>query len=233
MKNGSKAVGERLLDGIRSGAWRDGEHLPSERELMDRFGVSRVAVRESLCQLHGLGVIDRSQGRRARVRHLDSGALGRLFPVILAHDGVKTHRHVFEVRLALETRSAALAALRRSDPDCERIEAAAAAYGARVDVDPDRPPVDADFAFHCAIAEATGNPLFPKLLEAIAGFVLYAQSASCGDDSSRLRRAHEAHSAIAAAIRRRDPDRAQLEMSHHLHLSAERFQAERREEGPR
>lgn len=218
----SERLREQLLVGIREGRWRAGDPLPSERQLTEDYGVSRVAVRESLSQLHGLGIIDRSQGRRARVQHLDAKALGRLFPVMLAHDGVKTHGHVFEVRAALEPRTAALAAIRRTDEDIARIDAAVAEYGQSLGVA--RPPnVERDFAIHRAIAEAAKNPILPSLMDAIAGFMLFAQKQSCGDDPVRLRAADGEHRAIADAIRRGDPERAQLEMGYHLQRSADRI----------
>lgn len=223
-ENSSARLRDHLLEGIQSGRWRAGDPLPSERELVTAFGLSRAAVRESLSELGGLGVIDRGQGRRAVVRPIDSSTFTKLFPVMLAHDGAKTHRDVFEVRIALESTAAATAALRRTDEEAHRIALAAEAYGAQIEQEADTPAVDLDFAFHRAVAEATHNPLFPTLLEAISGFVLYAQQASGHQGHSALVDAHENHIAIARAIRDRDPDRARLEMSYHLHRSAEQLE---------
>ena len=68
----------------------------------------------------------------------------------------------------------------------------------------------------------SGNPLFPSLLEALAGFVTYAQEASCKDDAHRSRRAVLAHESIADALDDRDAERARVEMEAHLRYSATR-----------
>ena len=59
-----------LLDDIQSGVYQIGQKLPSERELMDEFGVGRPAVREALSGLARMGLIEVSPGMRARVCRL-------------------------------------------------------------------------------------------------------------------------------------------------------------------
>ena len=59
-----------LLDDIQSGVYQVGQKLPSERELMDEFGVGRPAVREALSGLARMGLIEVSPGMRARVCRL-------------------------------------------------------------------------------------------------------------------------------------------------------------------
>lgn len=68
----SEQVLERLRDMIRSGALRPGDSVPSERELMERFGVGRPAVREALQALHTQGLITISHGERSRVNELSA-----------------------------------------------------------------------------------------------------------------------------------------------------------------
>ena len=59
-----------LLEDIQSGVYAVGQNLPSERELMDEFGVGRPAVREALAALARMGLIEVSPGLRARVCRL-------------------------------------------------------------------------------------------------------------------------------------------------------------------
>src|SRR4051794_6320888 len=63
-------VREQLLADIRSGRWRPGDRLPTEIELMARFGVSRAPIREAMQSLHLLGIVDISPRRGAIVRAL-------------------------------------------------------------------------------------------------------------------------------------------------------------------
>ena len=59
----------RLVEIIETGEFSQDDTLPSERDLMSRFGVGRPAIREALQQLQHLGLIEISQGQRPTVRH--------------------------------------------------------------------------------------------------------------------------------------------------------------------
>ena len=73
----SDQVLERMQDLILSGEFGPGEMLPSEHELMDRFGVGRPAVREALQSLQTMGLITISHGERSRVNELTPEAVLR------------------------------------------------------------------------------------------------------------------------------------------------------------
>lgn len=68
----SDQVLERLLEMITRGEIAPGETMPSERDLMERFGVGRPAVREALHSLDTMGLISISHGERARVATLSA-----------------------------------------------------------------------------------------------------------------------------------------------------------------
>src|SRR5687768_7710057 len=89
----------RMLERIQSGEWAVGSSIPSERTLMEEFGVSRVPLRESLSMLRALGVLDIGHGRCALVRRIDAGVLGHLFPLMLSMEGQQSFQQIFEVRL--------------------------------------------------------------------------------------------------------------------------------------
>ena len=192
---------EELLARIRGGAWPIGEAIPSERQLMTEFGVSRITVREVLSMLRSLGVLDTSQRRRSIVRKIGTDTLGRLFPLMLALDGEQTFQEVFEVRVAIEGPAAYLAAMRRDDDDVVRLEDLAVRF--KDDLDSH---VDADLQFHLGVAEATKNRMFVMLLTAISGYVRYPGLSPGADrhtDARRCparRRAREPH----RKTRRRD-----------------------------
>ncbi|MBI3469147.1 MAG: FadR family transcriptional regulator [Planctomycetes bacterium] len=212
----------QMLARIQAGDWPVGSSIPSERTLMEEFGVSRVPLRESLSMLRALGVLDIGHGRCAVVRRIDAGVLGHLFPLMLSMEGQQTFQQVFEVRLALEFRTAYLAALRRTEDDMRRIELLLAQFREQVESgSPDA--IDTDLEFHVQIAAAAKNPLFPLLLRSLAGFVKYVARESCRGDLVRLRRAVQAHESITEAIRWKDAERARVEMEAHLHYSANRI----------
>ncbi|MDQ3614011.1 MAG: GntR family transcriptional regulator, partial [Chloroflexota bacterium] len=68
----STQVAERLLGEILDGSFSPGSSLPSEFELVERFGVSRVVVREAIRALQVRGLVEASQGKRPTVIGLTS-----------------------------------------------------------------------------------------------------------------------------------------------------------------
>jgi GntR family transcriptional repressor for pyruvate dehydrogenase complex len=211
-----------MLERIQTGQWPVGSSIPSERALMEEFGVSRVPIRESLSTLRALGVLDVGHGRCAVVKRIDMGALGRLFPLILSMEGQQSFHQIFEVRLALESQTAYLAAGRRSQQDVERLTELHQLYCRQVAA---REPqsLKTDLEFHIEIAAAAKNPLFPLILQALAEYVQFVQKESCLGDPVRVQRAVQSHESILESIRWQDAERARVEMEAHLRYSAGRI----------
>lgn len=212
----------QMLENIQRGAWPVGSSIPSERELIDQFGVSRIAIREAVSMLRGIGIVDVSHGRRTRVRQIDAQVLDQLLPMMLATGGQQTFQQIFDVRLALESQAAFIAATTRTDQQMKRIEMLAARFERQSRSLTSAASLKTDFEFHFEIAKATNNPLFSILLEALMRFVVFGQLESCKNDPQRRQKAVEAHAAIAAALAAKDPDRARAEMEAHLRYSASR-----------
>jgi GntR family transcriptional repressor for pyruvate dehydrogenase complex len=218
----TEAVYRRMLDSIQLGKWPIGSRIPSERSLIDQFGVSRIAVREAVSMLRGLGVVDVSHGRRTRVRKIDARVFDQLLPLMLATGEQRTFQQIFEIRLAIESRAAYLAATERTDEQMKQLELLVNKFRKQTRASTGRAALRTDLEFHLLIAEATGNPLFPTLLEAIARFVVFGQAESCKDNPARRKRAAAAHQAIVEALADRDAERARVEMEAHLRYSATR-----------
>lgn len=68
MKKRYTNVANSLLEEIRSGAFQVGDTMPSEADLVARFGVSRSTVRSALSQLQSLGIVERKQGAPTRIK---------------------------------------------------------------------------------------------------------------------------------------------------------------------
>jgi GntR family transcriptional repressor for pyruvate dehydrogenase complex len=211
-----------MLDRIRSGEWPVGSLLPAERVLVETFGTSRIALREALSTLRAFGVLDTEHGRGSTVRRIDASILGKLLPLMLTLEGEQPFEQTFELRLALESRTAYLAALCRTDIEMEEIDRLAAEFRRQVNGKLDG-AVATDIAFHMAITRATHNPLFATILKAVSEFVKYVQTISCTNNPVRQARAVQAHESIAEAIRDRDAERARVEMESHLRYSAIRI----------
>jgi len=206
---------------IGSGEWRPGTVVPSERQLVEQLGVSRVPVREALSMLKSLGIVEIRQGRRSVVRQMDTGMLQQLFPLVFRLEGQESFLQIFDLRLAVESRTAFLAAERRTQADADALSELTRRF--RAHHEEESPAYgELDLDFHVRIAEATGNPFFPLLLRTFSGFIIYSQSEGCRNSLERRVRAVQAHESILDAIVDRDAPRAQVEMEAHLRYSASR-----------
>ncbi|MFC0267168.1 transcriptional regulator NanR [Kushneria aurantia] len=156
----SDEVLDRLLDQLRSGALQPGDQLPPERELMAQFGVGRPAVREAMQSLASMGLITISHGERARVSSLTVSAMIDRFDAtarLLLSASTENIDHLVQARLFFETGMVRMAAARSTPEDIAHLE--------NLINDMERQQTGADFiasdmAFHYAIADMTGNPIF-------------------------------------------------------------------------
>ncbi len=211
----------QILERILSGALKEGDKLPSESEICRSSQVSRPTVREALMRLHADGLVMTRQGSGTYVQHRPSKHLARLAK---ASDVAEMLR-CFEVRLGLESQAASLAAQRRTAGQLDRIFSALDALRAAFaggDV-----PARMDFAFHLAVAEASGNPLFGEVLETLNGTIQDIMTVALGitraGSEERGRRVFDEHEAVAEAIRQGDAEAAALTMRYHLHRARRRL----------
>jgi GntR family transcriptional repressor for pyruvate dehydrogenase complex len=146
----------QLSNAIVEGRLKPGDRLPSEAQIALSFGVSKPVAREALRELAALGVVQVHHGKATRVGEISVGILARFYRFAIGStaDGL---RQAIELRRILEPQLAKLAAERRTPADCETLRALIAQMdAARGDV-----PrwIEADLAFHNAIAVATHNRL--------------------------------------------------------------------------
>ena len=209
-----RSLVDQAIDGMRTllaeGEWAVGARIPPEPELASALGVSRNTVREAVRALAHTGVLEvrRGDGTYVAAANEVSAMMRRQVDRVEAH-------HVFEVRDAIETRAAALAAERRSEADlqllCDLMERRAAAVEAG-DTDAF---ADADAEFHLAVVTATHNPL---LLELYTGFEDTLRASIHLDDETA--EVAEDHRAVLEAIRAQDPEAAAAAVSGLLHTLA-------------
>ena len=211
----------QILQQIASGALKEGEKLPSENQICRSFQVSRPTVREALTRLHADGLVTTRQGSGTFVQRRPPDHLARLADM----SDVAGMLRCLEVRIALEGQAAALAAARRTRAQLGHIEDALGAL--RACFEEGSVPARADFAFHRAVAVASGNALFADLLDMLNDTVRRAMTVSLGitraGSKERARRVLEEHEAVAEAIARGDAEAAGLAMRHHLHRARQRF----------
>lgn len=150
---------DQLLDLIISGMLKEGDKIPSENELCNSFKVSRPIVRSAIMKLQAEELVETRKGIGTFVLH---GPLKDLSRFASAND-ISSILESHEVRIALETEAAALAAIRRSEKQLLVIKKAMIEM--RKDFEASNLSVQADYEFHLGIAKATNNEMFVQLLE--------------------------------------------------------------------
>jgi GntR family transcriptional regulator, transcriptional repressor for pyruvate dehydrogenase complex len=221
--NLAEQVMTRLANDIRSGRLEPGARLPTEQALTAALGVSRTVVREAVAALRADGLVVTRRGSGAYVADPTAGPFRIAAPKAAA---LKDVLEVMELRLAVEVEAAALAAERANRRQIGAIRAAWRAIDRALQSG--KGAVAEDFAFHRAIAEATGNRQFPRFLAFLGSHVIPRQSVRLSVDTPAERRAyleriqHE-HARIVAGISDQDPAEARRAMREHLTRSLERY----------
>jgi len=213
-------VADRLQDLILDGHVLPGERLPSERELANRFGVSRTVVREAVRRLAGKGLLEPLTGSGILVTEIQTSTIRESMDIYLRSRAfLQPHRlkealaQVHEVRTMLEIQISGSAAAARLDSDMEYLAAEEALMmSAATSVE----KADADVAFHRAIAVITHNDLYPVMLESIQGPLRDIRLATFELPPEVLPDAIGAHHRILEAIGAGNVDEAREAMSDHL-----------------
>ncbi|MGE7370351.1 FadR/GntR family transcriptional regulator [Neorhizobium sp. NPDC001467] len=209
---------------IADGSIRPGQKLPTEHILASSFGVSRSVVREAIAQLRNEGLVETRQGVGAFATEIQQRQSIRF--EVAHHGDQAAFCSLFQVRFALETEAAGLAALHRSEADLARLDDALAQMtGADKWTDQG---IVADLAFHKTVAAATHNDYFLQFVGFIAEKTHIAINAARA--SAILEEIVEItiaeHVAVRDAIEGGNPMAAKTAMRHHLEGAAKRLSLE-------
>ncbi|WP_434362925.1 FadR family transcriptional regulator [Parasalinivibrio latis] len=209
-------IKKRILDGDLA----PGDKLPSEQSLINQYGVSRTVVREAIAGLRADGMVVTRQGVGAFVTDNPMNRLDIFNPKTL-----KDILHVLDLRLCLEAKTAELAAQNRSDAQLAKIAKTLEEFKkAGTDY---KEISSADFQFHMAIAEASGNPYFLKLLEHLGPQIIPHSRIDLyqlpDDEVDFLGKVYFEHEAIYKHIENQDTSMAGNAMSGHLEKGIARY----------
>jgi GntR family transcriptional regulator, sialic acid-inducible nan operon repressor len=208
-------VAQHLEAMILSGEVGVGDALPSERELMERFGVGRPAVREALLWLNKKGLISVSAGERARVVEPDPGELLEHLSgaALLFASTARGMQQFQQTRLFVEVALAREACRCATAEDLQRLELLLR------DNEASAGDTEAfartDDAFHFGVASLAHNPLIDALYRSVLS-VLQDQRHTSLQHADALAAAIRCHTQLYEAIVARDPDRAEQVMRRHL-----------------
>ena len=215
----------KTLEYVRHHRLAKGDRLPSERNLSDRFGVTRSSVREALAVLDSMRITERKAKSGIFLRTTpDDGGLDAL--VLQADLGVPVDaqltRDAIEARIICEEQAFRLACQRRTDADLAKLSGLLDTYA--VLAANGRNMADEDVEFHLAVAAASQNRILvrtitPLMLMSTRGRRRYFASAEL------RQRSLDDHRAFFAAIEARDEALVTKLVHHHVHTAAADIQA--------
>ncbi|GAB3558714.1 FadR/GntR family transcriptional regulator [Spelaeicoccus albus] len=188
---------------ILSGELRPGDRLPPEKELSERLGLSRNSLREAVKALDLVRVLDVRRGDGTYVTSLEPGLLADAvgFVVDLYQD--RSILELFEVRRILEPAAGAMAAVRISDDEVERLRATMDGVDESTGVEE---LVSHDVRFHRVLSEASGNSYLAGQLELLAGQTVRARIWRGLTQQHAVARTLGEHAAILDAVAARDAE---------------------------
>ncbi|MCL5045604.1 MAG: FadR family transcriptional regulator [Actinobacteria bacterium] len=206
---------QQIQQMIREANYQPGDRLPSEREMAQAFSVSKSAVREAMSVLAAAGLLEIQPGKGIFLRHSRPVAYIQPFDMM----NLETHDlpDLMEVRFGLEVEAASFAAQRATPDDLEALSQAYLAMES--EIKSGGLAVDEDYAFHYAIAAATHNHVYLKVMNTISDLFRKGLKESKIQSSGLPGRplvALEEHHKIQEAIRRRDSRHAATAMRKHL-----------------
>jgi DNA-binding FadR family transcriptional regulator len=215
----SDEVFARLKAMITSGELQPGDEMPSERELMERFGVGRPAIREAMQALAGMGLVMISHGERAKVLELTAQSIFRQMDMtakIMLAKSSDSLEHLKNARIFFERGMAREAALKATKDDIDSL---------RDILDHQRDSlgnadafISADMESHTRIARISGNPIYVAVSEAMLAWLQeYHTDMLIWTGKEKFTLAE--HEEIIACLEARDPDAAEQAVLKHLERS--------------
>ncbi|MFT8315616.1 MAG: FadR/GntR family transcriptional regulator [Clostridium sp.] len=205
----------QIKDMIAKGILKKGDKLPSERELVDKLGVSRTSIREALRALEIIGLVESRQGEGNFIRDNFENSLFEPLSVMFMLQKSST-LEIHQVRVMIETETASLAAKNIKDKDIEVLQGF---------IDKLKNSKDelersiSDKNFHYKIAECSGNFLINNILRSVSSlmdaFIVNARMVIVNESKARELLV-EQHEDILQALIYRDSEAAVKAMRKHL-----------------
>lgn len=195
---------------------------------MQGEGVSRTVVREAISRLQAERLVETRHGVGTFVLDLPDVAHGDISldcNLVTLLDVMS----ILEFRISIESEAAGLAAQRRTPEDVAAMRAALEQFDMNNDVRSED-NVEADIAFHTAIATATGNRYFSDVLKQLGAAIIprsriNAVRRTAQEQQEYLRQINGEHRVVLATIERQDAEAARATMRIHLSNSRERLGA--------
>ncbi len=198
-------MAQQLQEMIQQGTYQPGDVLPSQRDLARQFGTSLPTVREAISILATIGLLEAQPGRGTVVCAADSNYFKSLFQAV---SQTNEAQEFLAARRLLEHYTLTKAAQNATANQIAQMRAILMDMNAAQDNVENY--IQADFALHFTIAEASGNRVVTQLLHVIhsplAG--LLRNLSTTLFLTQGFQKLHQAHSNMVQAIAMHDPAKA-------------------------
>ena len=191
---------------------KGGDRLPPERDLAEKFVVSRTSVREALRALESLGLVEIRPGEGTFVRQVSVDSLVEPLALLMVSQR-EAIGELFEARRLLEPSLAGLAATRATPEEIQEMERILDEQAKEIAAG--RTGLAQDAQFHSAIGAAAHNRAITRIAHAIMDLLTQSREESL-NTPGRPTRSHEDHRRVLGAIGRRDSEAARKAMLDHI-----------------
>ena len=195
---------------ILSGELHIGERLPSERRLAEKFGVSRPIIHEALVDLSMKGIVTIRPRKGVYINdYANTGSLAMLSTLLSYNEGnidPQLANSLIEMRMLIETEIARLAAIRLNPIGIQMLEQILIDE-VHVGKDNGSVLVELDFKFHLSLAIASGNAIYPMILNSFKSIYtnLTRQFFTHNQGSDVIDEVLSYHKQLVQAIKKSDP----------------------------
>ena len=197
---------------ITEGRLKSGDQLPPERDLAEKFLVSRTSVREALRALESLGLVEIRPGEGTFVREVSVESLIEPLALVMLSQR-EALGELFEARRVLEPSIAGLAAIRATRDDLSEMTRILDEQAREIAAG--RTGFAQDAQFHNAIGAAAHNRAITRIAHAIMDLLTQSREESL-NTPGRPERSHEDHRRVLDAIAKRNEAGARQAMLDHL-----------------
>jgi GntR family transcriptional repressor for pyruvate dehydrogenase complex len=205
-------IADRMRELILDGTFPTGEPLPGERQLAERFGVSRGSIRDAFRMLEMIGLLEMRHGQGTFPRELSVDRLVTPLASVLTNRR-DLEAELMDVRRMFEPAVARVAAARITDDDLAELRRIITVQRRKVNAG--QSALVEDTAFHAALARATGNTVVVRIMETLNDLLTESRRRAL-QQRSRPERSLQGHEAVVAALTRHDAEEAARAM--HLHI---------------
>lgn len=216
--NVSNVVFEQLREQIISGEWAPGDKIPSENELAQLLGVSRITVRQSLQKLTTLGLLETRVGEGSFVKELSAGIyMNSIIPAIVLDSSATME--ALEFRQIIEGEAAGLAAIKATEDEINKLQNIMNKMHEYKNKNDRGKFALEDLNFHMVISQATKNSLviqFNNIIKDILNHSMKDIVETLGYDIGIYY-----HEKIIEAIRKKDRVSAKKIMEEHVSKTME------------